>query len=398
MNVPSVERARSQSANKTGDNPLHLASEKKLLGILSSIITAGILFATLWPFNFFPTNGVSWLVGTDGIRFRPPGVVFSKAPMHTRGGATGTACSLELLLRPASISESDSILSFSGPNNPLQFVVRQWTNGLLVTHDMTNAQGVLKRTKFDVDHAFQLGKLVLVTMTSGPGGTVVYLNDREAKVFPRFTITPDELSGEVVLGTNAEDYQPWPGEVRGMAIFSKELTAAEVYKHYGDWNRTPGATLSDLDGATAYYRFNEGEGRDIHNSVASGPDLEIPKWFKVPHKPILKSATREFVADWNYVNDITRNIAGFVPFGFLVCAYLGCTLGRRKAILYTVLAGGLLSFTIEMLQVLVPPRNSGVTDIITNTLGAALGALLARPALVRLIFERSNSSSLLGAR
>lgn len=365
--------------------------QKKRLRILCGIVILAVLIGTLWPFNFFPPNRISWLAEANGIRFGGPGLVVSKAPLRAEGAEPGKSCSLELLLRPASIEGSYTILSFYASNNPNQFQVRQWTDGLLVTQDIVNAQNKVKRTKFDVDHAFQQGRLVLLTITSGPSGTVVYLNARQTQVFRRFTISQSELSGQLVMGTSPVDYEPWPGEVRGLAIYSKELTAAQVSRHYGNWIGGRGADPPNLDGAVARYAFTEGAGRDIHNTVVSGPDLEIPERFGVPHKALLESPAEEFEANWDYVYDLLRNIAGFVPLGFIICAYAGWTRSRRQAILCAILAGGILSFVIEVLQAYIPQRNSGTTDIITNTLGAALGAVLARPSMVRTILGRTKS-------
>jgi glycopeptide antibiotics resistance protein len=61
---------------------------------------------------------------------------------------------------------------------------------------------------------------------------------------------------------------------------------------------------------------------------------------------------------------------------------------RRMAIVYTILARGILSFVIEVLQAYIPRRISGTTDIITNSLGAALGALLAQPAVARRVLGK----------
>lgn len=364
--------------------------QEKRLGILCGMVILAVLISTLWPFNFFPPNRVRWLPEANGIRFGGDGLVVSKAPLRAEGAEPKNSCSLELLLRPASIEGSYTILSFYAPNNPKRFLVRQWRDGLLVTHDVVDAQDTVKRAKFDVDHAFQEGKLLLLTMTSGPKGTVVYLNGSQAQVFSRFTISQSELSGQIVLGTSAVNYQPWPGEVRGLAIYSKEFTAAQVSRHYGNWIGGRGVDPPDLDGAIARYAFTEGAGRDIHNAIVSGPDLEIPKRFGVPHKALLESPVKEFEANWNYVYDLLRNIAGFVPLGFLVCAYWGWTRNRRQAMLYAMLTGGFLSLVIEVLQAYVPQRSSGTTDILTNTLGAALGAVLARPSMVRTILGRTK--------
>jgi glycopeptide antibiotics resistance protein len=102
---------------------------------------------------------------------------------------------------------------------------------------------------------------------------------------------------------------------------------------------------------------------------------------------MLESPAEEFEANRTYLKDLLLNIAGFVPVGFLVCAYLGVTGSGKHAIVYAILVGGILSFVIEVLQFYIPSRGSGITDIVTNTLGAALGALLARPSLVRILLR-----------
>jgi len=232
-----------------------------------------------------------------------------------------------------------------------------------------------------------------VTISSGPNGTVVYLNGRQAQVLPRFTISKSDLSGQIVLGTSAVDYEPWPGEIRGLAIYSRELTPVAVLAHYENWTARGGEPV-DLEGAIARYTFTEGTGHEIHNAVAFGPDLEIPRSFRVPHKTLLESPVKEF-RGWRsrkrYLNDLLLNIAGFVPVGFLVCAYLGVTQNQKHALLYAILAGGILSFVIEVLQAYIPRRSSGTTDIITNTLGTALGAMIARPSLVRMTLRKIDS-------
>jgi VanZ family protein len=363
---------------------------KKYLGILCGMVIFGVLICTLWPFNPFPSNRVSWVPEVNGIRFGNQGVVISNAPLIAGAADTGKSCSLELLLQPAQIKGVYTILDFYVPGNPGQFLVRQWTDGLLVSRNVLDAGNKVKTEKLDVAHAFQRGKLLSLTIASGPNGTVVYLNGRQAQAFPKFMISKSNLSGQIVMGTSAVDYEPWPGEIRGLAIYSKELTREEVFRHYENWAAGGGEPL-DAEAMIARYAFTEGTGHEIHNAVASGPDLEIPRSFRVPYNTLLKSPGKEFRANWSYLNDLLLNIAGFVPVGFLICAYLGVTQSRRNAILYAILAGGLLSFVIEVLQAYIPGRTSGMTDIITNTLGTVLGAVLVQSNLVRIILRRMDS-------
>ncbi len=105
------------------------------------------------------------------------------------------------------------------------------------------------------------------------------------------------------------------------------------------------------------------------------------------HHSLLTLPWREFDPTWDYFWDVLRNIVGFMPFGFLICALLSHSGRFGNAMLYSTLLGALLSFSIELMQAYMPQRASGITDILTNTLGAFLGALLLRSQLVSQIVE-----------
>jgi hypothetical protein len=376
------------------NNGFQTLRERNRLGITCSAAIIAMLIATLWPFDPFPPNRVRWLRETNGIEFDGAGLVLSKEPLPTAETTAQQSCALELLLRPAALESSYTILSFYKPDNPTQFLVKQWTDGLLVTHDVVDAKGRLKRSKFDLDHAFQVDRVLLVTIVSGPNGTLVYTDGHRAKILPKFKMSRSELSGQIVLGTSPVDYEPWVGRILGLAIYSRELTAAEVLQHYKSWTHGVSVDPSEVNGATAIYYFTERAGREVHNAVVSGPDLEMSKHFAVPHKAMLASPLKEFKATWGYVKDVLLNVAGFVPLGFLLCAYFASTRSRGKAIFCTILAAGMLSFVIEVLQAYIPRRVSGMTDIITNTLGAAIGAGFARPSAVRGILRKAGAADI----
>jgi len=350
------------------------------------VAVLAVLSATLWPFDPFPRNGVTWLQGTSGLKFEKAGLVISNGALEPAETQATDSYSLELLLQPASTKSAYTILGFYAPTRPRQFLVRQWKDGLLVTHDAAVESDRTKTIKFDVDHVFHPGRLVLVTISSGPNGTTVYLDGQPVQSFPGFRISRSELSGETVLGTSPVMYDPWSGELRGLAIYSKELTPEDAFQHYKQWLDSSGRS-PDLEGVLVRYAFTEAAGHEVPNQIASGPNLEIPARFLVPHKGMLRSAAKEFKANWRYLIDVLMNVGGFVPLGIIVCAYLAWTRNRWKAILITTVACGILSFVIEVLQYFIPRRGSGTTDIITNTLGAALGAVLTQHDAVRCALE-----------
>src|SRR5215471_8089252 len=74
--------------------------------------------------------------------------------------------------------------------------------------------------------------------------------------------------------------------------------------------------------------------------------------------------------------DIVINILAYVPFGFFVGL-----IGRQRAsaarFAIGTIAGGLLSFAMESAQMFLPFRDASTIDFLTNSAGAALGALAA---------------------
>jgi hypothetical protein len=137
-----------------------------------------------------------------------------------------------------------------------------------------------------------------------------------------------------------------------------------------------------LNHAAARYGFSERSGGEVHSEVASAPPITIPRYFTLPRKPKLDNPVNEFEASKGWLRDVVENSIGFMPLGFVLGGYFALSRSRGMAILVATLCGGFLSFTIEFLQYYVPRRGSGWTDVITNSTGTLLGALLARPQLV----------------
>jgi VanZ family protein len=353
--------------------------------LLSRVAVLAVLIATLWPFNPVPRNGAQWLPGGTGLRFGADGVVVSTSSFLPPEG-DARSYTLELLLRPA--TGRQTILTIYSPHRSKFLVVRQHLSGLVVTHDVDVYNDPTRSVSVYVNQVFRPGATVQVTISSGPDGTGVYVNGQLADRIPPFAIVRDEVAGEIDLGCAPIGHSTWRGEFFGLALYAKALTPDQAMEHYQAW--TEAGRPVDLEGALARYRFVEQSGDEIRNEVVSGPNLAIAKNFFVPHKAFLASPPSEFKPDWSYLHDVIINIVGFMPLGGIVCAYFLWKNPSSKALILTTISCGLLSLTIEILQYFVPRRGSGWTDVITNSLGAFLGALLLRLGIVRRVLASAR--------
>lgn len=357
-------------------------STRNVLLFLCFLTVLGILFCTLWPFDPFPPNRVSWLPQNNGLRFRQRGVVLSQQAFGLPFARSGKdSCSVELAIEPTNIESVSTVLNLYTPENPWRFLVRQYHGGLIISHDVPVPGRKPRRIKIDIDDGLQRDQLTLITITSGPSGTRVYFNGKLKKAYPRFRVSLNDLSGQLVLGSATVSVEAWSGDIRGLALFSRELTSEEVLEDYSLWMQGDPNKFVATDSEIAAYTFAERAGNIVHSQGTAPRDLLIPKIYRVPHHSFLTPPWREFDPSWDYLWDVLRNIGGFMPLGFFLCALFKRSLRFRNAVLYATLFGGLLSLSIEVLQAYIPQRGSGLTDVMTNTLGTALGALLVQSKL-----------------
>ncbi len=315
-------------------------------------------------------------------------MISSSGNFHAEAGSDGQPCSVEILVRAQFLGDVHTFLSFYAGNDFLPFELRQYSQGLLIFRRFEDAQNHVSSAEVDVEHVFRRGHATLITITSGLGGTKIYLNGELAQTAPAYHIYASNFAGELLLGTAPFNYDVWSGDISGLALYGQELDAQRVHRHFFEWTESGGLPADPTENALAQYFFAERSGTIVHNEASGQPDLEIPEHFQVPHKEFLSPPWKEIAPFWIYVDDLVRNIVGFMPLGMLLYLYLARRHSGRQAALQAIVMGGLTSLTIEILQAYVPQRYSGMTDIITNTSGTGLGVVLLQPKAIRVMLEQ----------
>jgi hypothetical protein len=196
------------------------------------------------------------------------------------------------------------------------------------------------------------------------------------------------FSGRLILANALTASDSWSGKITGLAVYRDPLSPEEISLHYADWTENRAPSGEPGVHPLALYRFDERAGSVVHNEVSSATDLVIPARFFVLHPEFLSLPWLHYHRTWAYWEDVAVNVAGFVPFGFLLSAYFSEPRAIRHPAALVILLGFFTSLVIEVLQAYLPTRDSGVNDLITNTLGTACGVALFRSSAIRSILSR----------
>ena len=339
----------------------------RISGALCALTLGCILLAGLWPFGN-PPNDIAWLAGHSGIHFGKLGTLLSAAPLPDRKAAW---CSIEMWLRPDRTDLSATLLAFYNRDGLMGQSLHQSLGDLRLDWEASHNQLV----HLYADNVLRGGSSVFLTVVFGQGTARVYRDGVPIRRASGFPLRPGACQGSFVVGDSPVENSSWQGDLRGLAIYQHELTEQQARSNYEFWSRAghPSEAAGTPD---ALYLFDEQGGRLVRDHGVARVNLTIPERYVIANQILLESPWHAFEPTRSYVKDLVINIAGFIPFGLTLSGFLVLSGGLRRPTTGVVLTGLLLSLTIEILQSHLPTRDSDITDVLTNTLGAWFGTVL----------------------
>ena len=312
---------------------------------------------------------MEWIEGSRGLRFAPYGIAFVQEPVVGSSSTVDLSkpFSIRLEIRPRDEPRDSIPRILSAYDNDGQefFFVGQWKTNLVIwiLTESGPSSGRYRETETAGLRKDASRKYFLRFTDSGltilDGGALL-----ETAPEIRPSLIKRHRGTRLVLGNSPSGQDPWTGEITSLSILPMALSPQE---------RVPLGPEPAIR-----YRFTEGRGTICRNEGSPGHDLVIPTRFRAPFKGVLAPTWK--LERWNleFWEDVVVNVFGFVPFGFVLFAWIrksrptaGFTAG-----FVAVCLGGIVSLVIELLQVYLPSRDSSLTDVITNVLGTWLGVML----------------------
>ncbi len=341
----------------------------------------------LWPFNFRQANRVIWLESENGLAFETYGIVYGPEKKNTVNPkleiGPHNAISIEIFLKPGSDTNENfaSILCLFDDDQSEIFSLSQVKSFLNLS--ISTESGSMSNWRW-LKNVFLKEQKRLLTIQSDRNSTTVYIDGKMAKKYPKYSLLPKgglSSTWRLVIGNAPSGRKQWKGEIYGLAIYSRPLSAGRIYEHFEKWTRKSAAALLNEKDIIALYPIDEKKGSIIHNVIDNRFHLFIPHRFKIIRLNFFQISWSAFNLKFSTLWDIGINLLGFIPLGYFILSQrvflkvfqtsLGLSIGLA------VLCGFCISLVIEILQAYLPVRYSSLSDLIFNALGTGIGALLA---------------------
>jgi hypothetical protein len=348
---------------------------------LLALALAVILFAVLSPGPPDWFNQLHWRDPGPGVDFSLISQANSDGPIVSSTGQL----TIEIWLVPGfqRTKGNQEIISFHENKQGRPLLLGRYPGGYLLRGHQDNPRGEPKRDAYiglkDLGLA-SWKNLRHLAVTVSSEGARLHVNGRPTSLVLPKTIAVESIpfGGNLLLGSSNSGWHSWIGGMLALAIYDRVLEPEELRAHTSDPTRGGDMLLEDSS-LLALYRFEEGEGDRTSSSVTRGPDLMFPFRVTRPTLPKYLGWYKYYPGEFGWFEkDVTLNILGFIPLGFLLSWRR-----RPRFIWIALLVGFSLSLSVEFAQAFIPGRYSSMSDLMSNTAGALLGALLTR-------FDRSG--------
>lgn len=345
--------------------------------LLLAAITLFMLWAGLDPKGYRFRNEVDW-ADNGGLRFgrfgRAETEPFLSREQAANLNAQGFA--LEVVFEPQRNWDSNFrvLASFHSGVDATQLLIGQWREHLILMNgdDYSHARRTPRITA-DLS-TFPAGPITL-TINKSTNRTSLFLNGELISMSPklRLALPAAPKPARLTLGNTANATLPWRGVIRQFELIDRPLSLAEIRAR----NRASNTAGVPVAGALLRYRFDAGRGTTVSNQGSLPVPLTIPaRLYALGHRFLVGSLAATTPRTFLAIDSVV-NFVGFMPFGAAIVILLqAARQGPIRAVLLATLASLLLSFTIELAQAWMPPRDSSLRDLLLNIGGGFTGACL----------------------
>jgi len=360
------------------------------LGLLLAYV-AFLAVAGLNPRDLSRGNEVTWLPDGPGLRFDGHGLAYTGTPGTRAAGGSPAGFTMLLDLRLTETRGGrgfEHVVTIFGGVTDSQLLIGQWKRSLIVTSG-TDYDYRQRRPRLSANLEHGDGQWHLIAVTSGPAGSRLFLDGQEAAAMAeRLTLPAEDGNFQLLVGNSVHGNQGWWGAIRAIALLPRVLDPAEIAALTGGSGGTFPVARLQGEHPELLFLFGEGRGSRSADLGARALALHFPPDRVILVPEFFQPGFRE--ARWL---DVAVNLLGFVPFGFLgVLALRGAAQrrdpqvvqttgsgadGRARSLVVVVGAGVLLSACIEIAQAWMPMRSSSLLDLLLNSTGTLVGALLS---------------------
>lgn len=345
------------------------------------LVIVGVFLVGLYPYDFFPKNEVGWLKERNGIFIKERGIAYSSTMF--KNGREPTFPNEEITIEvwlESRIKPKNYlawIFSLVDRKGNEYVTLAQWsTNLYIVRGQITDPTLPDKRKRMVLSRLFSAGKRRFITVTSGRNGTAVYVNGILKKRDSNVSLNENIGQGPLrfLLGNSPRGDGQWMGNLHCLAIYDRSMGNDEVRSSYQNWIEFGTPSALTVDSQTAVYLFDEHMGSKVKNHGLHQYELIIPSIYRVVQRGFLETE-RLNIRQNLYNIDTILHFLGFIPVGFLLIALFRRTTRFSLAIsiISTILVSVGLGFSIELLQVYLPSRDTQLLDLISNFFGTVAG-------------------------